>query len=912
MPASHSDFDDRLLRRWLGRCGFQEGNIPADFEVGSQSIPLLAFSHRPFDTRTACIAAAPENSDPKPFLSQSRFTGAPISFLGSGKKWDVWRQEEDGPSLLYGADDGTLDDFFRTYKASLDPRSLFRAKSRASHTPDDQLTFVDVGLLEAVESESGNQLCRLVERMILTTREKLEMAELKDLEEMDAQWLVKSNFWLLAARLLHDKQVPGFKRLNLDDVDNVFERVGKHYGAHMPHALNQRRRRALSAAIRDLDTQHSLRLVSTETLARVYENVLITKETRKALGTHSTPAWLVDYMVEQLAPWIEELPANRRHVYEPACGHGPFLVGMLRLLSSTKPCNQMEDGERHQWLRQRLVGDEVDDFAREVAQLSLTLADIPNPNGWKLNEGNMFADDVLAKRIGEAGIIFSNPPFEIRQSGEDELFHVGQAAELLRRVSLHAQPGTLVAYIMPQTILDSKKTETLRRKLLADFEWKEILRLPDKVFDKADVETAILIGRKLTAGAVVSLPIECKNVWEIGLAEFQASNFATVEQRRLPKQILRGRNASMLVPDLVDVWDHCGSFGKLREIATAGQGFSFRSENSPEFPDGLTQTIQKAKQGYEAGFYGMSSPAFSYLLPPLTPMLRDLRAISRKRSGYECGIPQVVMNRAPVGRGPWRNVAYMDSKGYPTRDRFIVVRSVASEFSHLAIWAILNSPLANAYTKSFSSKRDILSGTLLEMPIPDFAPEKIHEIEESALAYISAAKAISNLSTADTPKANLSRSVNHSAPDLPGMELFDLPSDSELESLKYLHWRMDAAILRLYQLPPKLERRLLDYFVGQARVGVPFEQTEYYPAEFKGAQTLDELLSITADWDANNERRVALIHKESKRKLGKKEAAELKKLQQLATLRRRLVAPYQVDEIDAEIARLKQAGKWTE
>ncbi|MEM7559293.1 MAG: N-6 DNA methylase, partial [Planctomycetota bacterium] len=728
----------------------------------------------------------------------------------------MWRQEENGPSLFYGADEGSLDDFFRTYKASLDPRSLFRAKSRASHTPDDQLTFVDVGLLESVEAESGDQLCRLVERMILTTREKLEMAELKDLEEMDAQWLVKSNFWLLAARLLHDKQVPGFKRLNLDDLDNVFKRVGKHYGAHMPHALNQRRRRALSAAIRDLDSQRSLRLVSTETLARVYENVLITKETRKALGTHSTPAWLVDYMVDQLAPWIEELPVTRRHVYEPACGHGPFLVGMLRLLSSTKPCTQMEDGDRHQWLRQRLVGDEVDDFAREVAQLSLTLADIPNPNGWGLNDGNMFDNEVLAKRISEADIIFSNPPFETRQSGENELFHVGQAAELLRQISLYAKPGTLLAYIMPQTILDSKKTESLRQELLANFEWKVILRLPDKVFDKADVETAILVGRKHSNKKTKLAPIYCMHVWDGEVERFQLSSSATFEQQRLPSQMLSATNSSMLVPDLIELWDHCSRFGKLADVATAGQGFIFRSENDEKFPKGKPKTVETKTKGYEIGFFDMKSPTLSHLLPPLTWMLRDRRAIRRPVAGYETGLSQVVMNHARVGRGPWRNVAYVDSKGHPTRGRFLVVRSTCDKFSNLAIWALLNSPLANSFTKSFSSKRDILSGTLLELPVPPYAASQLREIEESAQAYINAANATRNLIT--KPRKTKRKTGSALVPSLPGMEEFEAPIQTELESLKYLHWRMDAAVLRLYQFPPKLERRLLDYFSNHQRV----------------------------------------------------------------------------------------------
>ena len=144
------------------------------------------------------------------------------------------------------------------------------------------------------------------------------------------------------------------------------------------------------------------------------------------------------------------------------------------------------------------------------------------------------------------------------------------------------------------------------------------------------------------------------------------------------------------------------------------------------------------------------------------------------------------------------------------------------------------------------------------------------------------------------------------------MEDHDCPTGEQLEELKYLHWRMDAAILALYKLPPALERRLLDYFGGCERVGVPFHQTEYYPAGFEGGNTLAELLAITADWETNNQRRITLIDHEEDRRLTKAEEAELEHLQNLATLRRRLVSPYPMAELDAEIERLKREGKWTE
>lgn len=911
MISLSSQFDDRHLRSLLERSRFDADHLVSGLQIGDTSFPLTGFSHRPFDTRTACVVAGPPSVEVNSFLARSRAVGAPLVFLGTERRWDVWSQSASGPSPVWLAQRGPIDEFFKAHKAALDPRAIFRAKTQSRLDVGQQLSFVDAGLLDLVESEAGNHLCQLIERMILIAREKLELPEIAELEEADAQWLVKSNFWLLTARLLQDKHVPGFKTLDLEDLDNVFARVAKHYGATMGHALNQRRRRALSLAAVELDRQGSLQLVSTETLAKVYENVLITKETRKALGTHSTPSWLVDYMIQRLAPWINEQSSSRRRVYEGACGHAPFLVGMLRHYCSMKPCTSMADAERHEWLKARLCGSEVDDFAREVARLSLTLADIPNPNGWHLDEGNMFATGQLEQRIKNADIIFSNPPFETRESAGGELFHLGQAAELLRRISQNAKHGTLLAYIMPQTILDSKKAAGLRKELLSNFEWQEILRLPDKVFEKADVETAILFGRKLPSPKRSS-PTRCLHVWDGGVESFRSTGKATIEQERTAEQMLEEEEASMLTPDLVELWDFCQSMDKLDSTASAGQGFIYKSEKDPSFPKGMSKKSDGPQDGYKLGFYNLSQLGHTHGLPGLTWLLYDERAIDRTVAGYQTGVPQVVMNHARVSRGPWRNVAYLDTKGHPTRGRFLVVRpSVESKASPIFLWALLNSPIANAFTKSHSGKRDILSGTLEQLPVPPLDATKVLVVETAASAYRNAATKLFGIQSNKPSNAKVN-SASTQTPSLPGMEDHGSSNAEQLEELKYLHWRMDAAILALYNLPPALERRLLDYFGGFERVGVPFQQTKYYPAGFQGGNTLAELIAITADWETNNQRRIELIEHEEDRRLTKDEESELERLQHLATLRRRLVAPYPMAELDSEIERLKREGKWTE
>ena len=55
--------------------------------------------------------------------------------------------------------------------------------------------------------------------------------------------------------------------------------------------------------------------------------------------------------------------------------------------------------------------------------------------------------------------------------------------------------------------------------------------------------------------------------------------------------------------------------------------------------------------------------------------------------------------------------------------------------------------------------------------------------------------------------------------------------------------QVDAEIMRLYDLPPRLERQLLDLFSGHKRPGAPFDFRRYFPAGFEPCFPLHVYLS---------------------------------------------------------------------
>src|SRR6185503_436301 len=180
-----------------------------------------------------------------------------------------------------------------------------------------------------------------------------------------------------------------------------------------------------------------------------------------------TPTYLVDYMLARLSGWISELGPKRCHIFEPACGHAPFLSGALRLLSDMLPSAIADDPKRrHDFLRDQLRGCDRDPFALEIARLSLTLADIPNENGWIFDGGDMFTGDYLDQRVAAAGVVLANPPFGPAPGAKapGDLRPISQSVELLRRTLRSLQPGSLIGFVMPQTMLDSVRVKDLRRE----------------------------------------------------------------------------------------------------------------------------------------------------------------------------------------------------------------------------------------------------------------------------------------------------------------------------------------------------------------------------------------------------------------------------------------------------------------
>jgi hypothetical protein len=811
-----------VLKPILEECGYSNARLAARFKVGDTTYPLVGFAGKPWDFDSACIAVTETSDKAEDAVDACRQLGAPIVWVCHNGTVEWWIQHSTTPRRFDSRPLSRFAALVRTRRQDLAPENVYRAKvvGRLPSARQLQLDFVDVGLMPLLRAEAGRRLGGLVEEMTWTTLNGLGQTNPdKDL----LRDVFTRVFRLLAGKILKDKNVGDFATLDLQDPSAVLRAVAEHYDSGRTPGkttaiLSPEWRTALKPASELVSAFANVRVVSPESLAYVYEHALVSRDLRKKLGIHATPPYLVDYMVWQLYDWICEIPAEDRHVFEPACGHAPFLLAAMRLLRLE--LQGETDRGVHAYLKGHIHGVEVDDFAREIARLSLTLADIPNPNGWDLKSGDMYASNVLAAEAARCRVMLANPPFEkLTQDERTEYANAGfapsattKACEMLCRTIPQMVPGACFGVVVPQGLLHSREGAELRHTILSSTELREIDVFGDKLFEKSDHETAVLIGRRKAA----QRPSESLWFRRVGNADIDAFRerfeFSSEELVNVSR-FTRSKSADLRLPELNMVWTHLSSYPTLGEIAALGQGLFHKGKN---LPPGSWTVREPAHPGDTRGYSNVPDDLAIYDLPNEVGINVSPSVVDRTVAGLPTDRPQVLVNYAPVSREPWRIKAVLDEGGHALTNRFIAVRPVRPEITALYLWAILNSPVANAYAFCCSAgKRDILVGTMRRMPVPRWSSARAVHIEQAAMRYRTLATS-------------------------PG-QLFN--NTATPESIRQALLEMDASVLRAYDLPVRLERQLLDFFSGAERKGVGCAFAGYFPADLKSLIPLHMYIS---------------------------------------------------------------------
>ncbi|HEY3937915.1 MAG TPA: N-6 DNA methylase [Bryobacteraceae bacterium] len=845
----------QLVKAHLRACGYRPDLLKADFSYGeNRVIPIVAFAQQPADARSACAAVLSGEAAPRLAVEACKPLGAPVVFVCYEDSLQWWKQGTQGAEQLQTVQSKDVEAFFHENRSRFSPDAIYRAKTWGRFQTVYQLSFVDLGLMPIVEEQVGTGLSGLIERSVAAIKHRLGWAEISSEQ---GQWLLQSVFWLLSAKVLRDKQVPSFSDLDLLDVDDVFMRVGKHYGTSPVLSGSKRKLEALVDAAESIHQFSSLALTTTEALAYVYENTLISKQTRSALGTHSTPSFLVDFIVGNLVEWVREIPVNDRSAFEPACGHAAFLVSAMRLLTDLLPPDKATPSRRGSYLRSRLHGTDIDSFALELARLSLTLTDIPNPDGWDLRARDMFVGDGLATQAQKNTILLANPPFD-NFAQDDRRRYAEQASgvsfsnkatEVLWRTLAALPAGGVFGFVLPQTILHNDNAAALRKLILEEFELKDVCLFPDKVFSFSDAESAVIIGRRRQINGHAT--VFYRRLRERDLRSFK-SDPSEVEAKPIAQsRFSEGTGYSLRLPDLEEVWTALRDHPILESTSGVVKGLDYKGT---DLPPGAVTYSNKRFAGAHFGFITFDRGLPITDLPKGHWMNLDANVIGSARSGTLTGTPQILLNYARASRGPWRLKALIDRQGHPVTSRFITVRPIEESLSLKTLWALLNGPVANAYAYSYLGKRDNIVGDIRRLPLPKRLSSAT--LDRAVAVYWDAV-------ARKVPQTELERVLMH----------------------------VDAEGLKLYDLPLALEQQVLCLFTGWRRVGVPFEQTRFLPEPLQGRLGLSQFLAMEGSWPATNQERGQLIDKNIAGTITAEERARLDVLQAYADYHLQKVSP---------------------
>jgi type I restriction-modification system DNA methylase subunit len=758
-------------------------------------VPAAAFGQTPQSYDSACFAVLLSNGRfGEELVGDCRALGAPYAFevrQDRVVKWRVGRDLGSSKEVLC-IEPSQLDRVFKQHQQDWAGVDVLRSKGIGFKLGPRQLDFIDLGLIPALEHQISTKLDRLFREIVQDSIKLLSRDNRNNPDSLRS--IYRLIFRFLAGKVLHDRGIKPFR--NFDDQTKrteILRAVENHYGEPLPAPTNTRLLDFIAASIW---SKLDFRNLSVEVLAYIYENTLVDADARHRLGTHSTPHSVARYIAHQIP--FEKLAVDERKIMEPFCGHGVFLVAALQRLRELLPAS-MDAQERHNYFVRMLQGFEIDGFALEVSRLCLMLADFPNHNGWKLKNQDTFLSKNLGASLRDCRVVLSNPPFEDFTPEEKALYPVNTSVhkpvEFLNRVLGNLPSDGMLGVVLPRQFVDGRGYRDVREKLSKRFESTDLVALPEGIFENSDAESVLLIATDPRNNSderrfrIVFTEVAERDRDRF-LSEYRFTRRA--EAVRLASSVRESLN----VVRFEEIWDRLKYFPVLQKSADIHRGLEWQAPF-----DAARYVSSTQKPGFRAGLY-RAQDLYAFSLPHHV----YLNTQEKHRRGGAFGLPwekpKTFVNARRISRGPWKMAAFGDTSGLTGSQNFHALWPLFP-WTPNTLAAVLNGPLANAFVDSFESARDIRIQTLQSLPMPQFGSQEISVLEGLVQAY---------------------------------QRIVDVKSAGFLNQIDEVRARaallaVDAFVLKSYQLPPRMERQLLDAFQGVARP-VPFGFTEYFQEGF--------------------------------------------------------------------------------
>ncbi len=266
----------------------------------------------------------------------------------------------------------------------------------------------------------------------------------------------------------------------------------------------------LKRLVVDLIEQENWSATGVDIKGDAYEELLSkgAEDTKSGAGQYFTPRALIQAMVDCVDP----TPSDS--VIDPAAGTGGFLL--VAHEHAARSAESLTPYERDHLSEGFVRGVELVDGAARLAAMNLLLHGIGRPDGASLID---VKDSLLADPGHRYSVVLSNPPFgrkssitmvgadgrEAREDREIErpdfvVTTSNKQLNFVQHISTILGINGRAAVVLPDNVLfEGGAGETIRRRLLNDFDVHTLLRLPTGIFYAQGVKANVLFFDKRPA-----------------------------------------------------------------------------------------------------------------------------------------------------------------------------------------------------------------------------------------------------------------------------------------------------------------------------------------------------------------------------------------------------------------------------
>lgn len=263
-------------------------------------------------------------------------------------------------------------------------------------------------------------------------------------------------------------------------------------GTIFTRAVNKIDRPVYLAKVIDMVAEDNWYMMSGDLKGAIYEKILEKngQDRKSGAGQYFTPRSLISAIVDVIDPKIGETVAD------PCCGTAGFLLSAYEHM---KP--NARNIEQQEFLRDKtFFGADNTPLVVTLASMNLYLHDI----GVQASP-IVYQDSLLDISDRMFQIVMTNPPFGTRPQGSGDVSTTrsefvktsDNQVNFLQHIMSITKTNGRVAVVMPDSVLtDSGSTNTVRKKLMKNFNLHTILRLPTGIFYANGVKTNVLFFDK--------------------------------------------------------------------------------------------------------------------------------------------------------------------------------------------------------------------------------------------------------------------------------------------------------------------------------------------------------------------------------------------------------------------------------